>query len=41
VNPLLTGYAPCRAEEEGHEIDEDERALMARALMKNSVIIAK
>lgn len=27
--------------EEGHDIDEDERALMARALAENAVIVAQ
>ena len=38
----MTGYGTlAEREEEGHEIDEDERALMARALDENSVIIAQ
>ena len=43
TNPLdVTGYGTlAEREEEGHEIDEDERALMARALDENSVIIAQ
>ena len=43
TNPLdVTGYGTIADREaEGHEIDEDERALMARALDENSVIIAQ
>jgi hypothetical protein len=42
TNPLdVTGYGTIADREaEGPEIDEDERALMARALDENSVIIA-
>jgi hypothetical protein len=42
TNPLdVTGYGTlAEREAEGHEIDEDERALMARALDENSVIVA-
>jgi len=37
----VTGYGTlAEREAEGHEIDEDERALMARALDENSVIVA-
>ena len=38
----VTGYGTlAEREEEGHEIDEDERALMQRALEENSVIVAR
>ncbi len=38
----VTGYGTlAEREAEGHEIDEDERALMARALAENSVIVAQ
>jgi len=38
----VTGYGTlAEREAEGHEIDEDERALMQRALDENSVIIAQ
>ncbi len=43
VNPLdVTGYGTlAEREAEGHEIDEEERALMQRALDENSVIVAQ
>lgn len=43
VNPLdVTGYGTLTEREaEGHEIDEEERALMQRALDENSVIVAQ
>ena len=43
TNPLdVSGYGTlAEREAEGHEIDDDERALMARALEENSVIIAQ
>ncbi|GLQ28455.1 hypothetical protein [Sulfitobacter pacificus] len=43
TNPLdVTGYGTlAEREEEGHEIDDEERALMQRALDENSVIIAQ
>ena len=43
VNPLdVTGYGTLgEREAEGHEIDEEERALMQRALDENSVIVAQ
>ncbi|GAA6175858.1 hypothetical protein [Sulfitobacter pacificus] len=43
TNPLdVTGYGTLtEREEEGHEIDDEERALMQRALDENSVIIAQ
>ena len=38
----VTGYGTLAEREEmGHEIDEDERALMARALAENAVIVAQ
>lgn len=38
----VTGYGTLEERlAEGHEIDEDERALMARALAENSVVIAQ
>ena len=38
----VTGYGTlAEREAEGHEIDEDERALMQRALDENSVIVAQ
>ncbi|KUP93247.1 hypothetical protein [Tritonibacter horizontis] len=38
----VTGYGTiAEREEEGHEIDADERALMQRALDENSVIVAQ
>lgn len=38
----VTGYGTLEERlAEGHEIDDDERALMARALDENSVIIAQ
>lgn len=38
----VTGYGTlAEREEEGHEIDEEERELMQRALDENSVIIAQ
>ena len=37
----VTGYGTlAEREAEGHEIDEDERALMLRALEENAVIVA-
>ena len=43
VNPLdVTGYGTlAEREAEGHEIDEEERALMQRARDENSVIVAQ
>ena len=43
VNPLdVTGYGTlAEREAEGHESDEEERALMQRALDENSVIVAQ
>lgn len=43
TNPLdVTGYGTlAEREAEGHEIDEEERGLMQRALDENSVIIAQ
>lgn len=43
VNPLdVTGYGTlAEREAEGHEIDEEERTLMQRALDENSVIVAQ
>lgn len=43
TNPLdVTGYGTlAEREEEGHEINDEERALMQRALDENSVIIAQ
>lgn len=43
LSPLdVTGYGTLDERlAEGHEIDEDERALMSRALDENSVIIAQ
>jgi len=38
----VTGYGTLdEREAEGHEIGEDERALMARALAENAVIVAQ
>ena len=38
----VTGYGTLRERlDEGHEIDEEERALMDRALRENAVIIAQ
>lgn len=38
----VTGYGTLEErEEQGHEIDDEERGLMARALEENSVIIAQ
>ncbi|WP_371228411.1 hypothetical protein [Roseovarius sp. 2305UL8-3] len=38
----VTGYGTLTEREaEGHEIGEDERALMARALEENAVIVAQ
>lgn len=38
----VTGYGTLQKRlDEGHEIDEDERALMTRALQENAVIIAQ
>ncbi|KEJ90583.1 hypothetical protein [Sulfitobacter donghicola] len=38
----VTGYGTlAEREAEGHEIDEEERALMQRALEENSVIVAQ
>ncbi|KEO54226.1 hypothetical protein TP2_04705 [Thioclava pacifica DSM 10166] len=38
----VTGYGTiAEREKQGHEIDDEERALMARALEENSVIIAQ
>ncbi len=37
----VTGYGTlAEREAEGHEIDDDERALMSRALDENAVIVA-
>ena len=43
MNPLdVTGYGTlAEREEDGQEIDADERALMQRALEENSVIVAQ
>lgn len=43
VAPLdVTGYGTLEERlSEGHDIDDDERALMARALEENAVIIAQ
>ena len=43
LSPLdVTGYGTLEERlAEGHQIDEEERALMARALDENSVIIAQ
>lgn len=43
TNPLdVTGYGTlAEREAEGHEIDDEERTLMARALEENSVIVAQ
>lgn len=43
TNPLdVTGYGTIADREaEGHEIDDEERALMQRALEENSVIVAQ
>ncbi len=43
TNPLdVTGYGTlAEREAEGHEIDDEERGLMARALDENSVIVAQ
>lgn len=38
----VTGYGTlAEREAQGHEIDEEERALMARALSENAVIVAQ
>ena len=38
----VTGYGTlAEREAEGHEIDDEERALMARALAENAVIVAQ
>jgi len=38
----VTGYGTLEERlAEGHDIDDDERALMARALAENSVIVAQ
>ncbi|MBY6154712.1 hypothetical protein KUV47_15935 [Vannielia litorea] len=38
----VTGYGTLEEREaQGHEIDEDERELMARALAENAVIVAQ
>ena len=43
MNPLdVTGYGTVKdREEQGHEIGDDERELMRRALEENSVIVAQ
>lgn len=43
MNPLdVTGYGTLEDREaEGHEISEEERALMMRALEENAVIVAE
>ncbi|MDP7152091.1 MAG: hypothetical protein QGI08_12215 [Paracoccaceae bacterium] len=43
MNPLdVTGYGTLRdREEQGHEIGEDEKQLMQRALDENSVVVAQ
>lgn len=43
LSPLdVTGYGTAQEREaEGHEIGDDERALMARALAENAVIVAE
>ena len=43
LNPLdVSGYGTLEERlAEGHDIDADERALMARALEENSVIVAQ
>lgn len=43
TNPLdVTGYGTIADREaEGHEIDDEERALMQRALEENSVVVAQ
>lgn len=43
LSPLdVTGYGtPEEREAQGHEIDEEERGLMQRALDENSVIVAQ
>lgn len=43
MSPLdVTGYGTLDERiEQGHEIDDDERALMTRALIENSVIVAQ
>ncbi len=43
LNPLdVTGYGTlAEREAQGHEIGEDERDLMARALAENAVIVAQ
>ena len=43
LNPLdVTGYGTIEEREaQGHEIAEDERALMQRALDENSVVVAQ
>ncbi len=38
----VTGYGSLEEREaEGHDIEEDERAMMARALAENSVVVAQ
>ncbi len=38
----VTGYGSLEErEEEGHDIEDDERAMMARALAENSVVVAQ
>jgi hypothetical protein len=38
----VTGYGTIEEREaQGHEIDDEERALMARALAENSVVVAQ
>lgn len=43
LNPLdVSGYGSLEERlEEGHDIPEEERALMARALEENSVVVAQ
>ncbi len=43
MNPLdVSGYGTAEDREaEGHEIDDDERALMDRALEENAVMVAQ
>lgn len=43
LNPLdVTGYGTLKdREEQGHDIDDDERGLMQRALDENAVIVAQ
>ena len=43
MNPLdVSGYGTLEEREaEGHDIGEDERALMARALADNAVVVAQ